>query len=115
MPYTPGKRMIRLLVVCALFALALIVVGLDVRARRQDEATRIGRTRAVVGLLGFADLALSSDARWLRHPSQAESGAAFADLPGALDIDPAGAAIGPPLTLLEQGGTTLTVVHRSAP
>jgi hypothetical protein len=58
--------------------------------------------RAVTRLLGTPDLALSSSSRWLRHPSQAEPGAAFSDAPAALDPDPGGAAIGPPLELLRR-------------
>ncbi|NOY90830.1 MAG: hypothetical protein GXP55_06420 [Deltaproteobacteria bacterium] len=115
MAYVPGKRLTRLLFVVALYGLAILALSWNVSARRAREAARRESTRAVVALLGFADLALSSDARWLRHPSQTEPGAAFADLPGALDIDPAGAAIGPPLPLLERGGCELRVVHRGAP
>jgi len=115
MPYVPGKRLIRLLMVAGLYALLVLGVAFDAGARRQREVARRDEVHAVVGLLGFGDLALSSGARWLRHPSQTEAGAPFADLPGALDIDPAGAAIGPPLPLLEQGGTELRVVHRGDP
>jgi hypothetical protein len=115
MPYAPGKRPIRLLLVAALYGLVVLGVSLDAGVRRQREIARRDQVRAVVGLLGFGDLALSSGARWLRHPSQTEAGAAFADLPGALDIDPAGAAIGPPLPLLKVGGRNLRVVHETAP
>ena len=59
-----------------------------------------GASTGLVRLLGFPDLALSSSSRWLRHPSQAELGAAFADAPGSFDTDPAGAWVGPPRALL---------------
>jgi hypothetical protein len=68
----------------------------DARVRRTAQAERASHVQAVVGLLGTADLALSSASRWLRHPSVSEPGAAFADAPAVLDADPAGAAIGPP-------------------
>ena len=59
--------------------------------RRDDR-----RADALVTLLGVGDLALSSSARWLRHPSLAEPAAASADLLASLDVDPAGALLGPP-------------------
>lgn len=59
------------------------------RAKRQSLALQ----------LRWADLALSSDARWLRHPSQSEPAAALSDAPGALDLDPAGGLIAPPRAL----------------
>lgn len=61
----------------------------------QDPRAQESR-RALAGRLGWADLALSSDARWLRHPSLSEPAAALQDAPGALDLDPAGALISPP-------------------
>ena len=79
-------------VIAALVALA----GVDaLRRQARLEASRTQR-RAAVRALGYADLALSSAERWLRHPSLAEPGAARQDLPGALDVDPAGGLIGPP-------------------
>ncbi len=52
--------------------------------------------------LGSADLALSSSSRWLRHPSLVEPGAAAADGPAALDVDPAGTWIQPSTAVLGQ-------------
>ena len=115
MHYIPRQRLRYLLAACVLATIACAAVGFDAHVRRQREAGRIERTRAVVALLGFGDLALSSGARWLRHPSQTEPGAPFADLPGAVDIDPAGAALGPPLPVLEVGARGLRVMHRSHP
>lgn len=115
MRYVPRKRLRSLLAACLLTSLLLLGVALDAHALRKRQASRAESTRAVVSLLGFADLALSSGARWLRHPSQTEPGAAFADLPGALDIDPAGAAIGPPLRVLAVGSKGLRIVHRGRP
>ncbi|HEY8429688.1 MAG TPA: hypothetical protein VIL20_14990 [Sandaracinaceae bacterium] len=80
---------------------ALAAVLLD--AARLRAARDAARHAAVVELVGTSDLALSSSARWLRHPSQAEPGAPFSDAPASLDVDPAGAWIGPPRRLLEVG------------
>lgn len=59
------------------------------------------RAEAVTHLLGQPDLALSSSARWLRHPSGVEPWAAVADLPAALDTEPAGGLLGPPTALFD--------------
>jgi hypothetical protein len=82
---------------CALVAAMLIDAA---RRRSARDATR---ENAIVALVGMPDLALSSSVRWLRHPSQAEPGAAFSDLPSSLDVDPAGAWIGPPRAILRVG------------
>lgn len=85
----------------AVLALALVAMLVDAARRRaaRDEE----RMDAVVAITGTSDLALSSSARWLRHPSLSEPGAAFSDLPASLDVDPAGAWIGPPRAILEAG------------
>ena len=90
-------------------ALALLAVGtlwmlLDAAAQRARRQERNPQVESIVRLLGVADLALSSSSRWLRHPSVTEPGAPFADGPGILDNDPAGAMIGPPCEAL--GGDT---------
>lgn len=85
-------------------ALALAGVLADASRRRALRGSTAEQQRAVVDVAGVADLALSSSARWLRHPSQAEAGAAISDLPSSLDVDPAGALIGPPRELLRVGG-----------
>lgn len=86
-----------------LVALTGVLVDAHLRRAARDDA----RMDAAVILTGTPDLALSSSARWLRHPSQAEPGAALADLPASLDVDPAGALIGPPREILGRGGVTL--------
>ncbi|MBC7173510.1 MAG: hypothetical protein H5U40_13805 [Polyangiaceae bacterium] len=90
----------------ALGSLGLLVIALATLAthaaylRRKDAS---GLRHDVVALVGTGDLALSTNARWLRHPSQAEAGAAASDGPLFFDPDPAGALIGPPLPILGVG------------
>ena len=79
-----------LAVVVAFFVAAVAPLGRSPAAR--DEARRA----AAASALGIADLCLSSDARWLRHPSLSEPGAAFQDLAGGLDAYPAGMVLAPP-------------------
>jgi hypothetical protein len=50
---------------------------------------------------GLTDLALFTEARYTRHPSQADRHAAFQDHPGALEHFPTGALMPPPPHLAE--------------
>lgn len=90
-------------------ALALGAVMLDAGARRTAEQPASEISRAVVRALGTPDLALSSSSRWLRHPSQTEPGAPFADAPASLDTDPGASVIGPPRELLGVGARNVVV------
>jgi hypothetical protein len=66
-------------------------------ARRRSAGGPARRVRiAAARVLGMPDLSLSSSSRWLRHPSQTEPSAPFADAPASLDADPGGAILGPP-------------------
>ena len=46
--------------------------------------------------LGLTDLYLFTEARYTRHPSQADWHSAFQDLPGALEHFPSGSLVPPP-------------------
>jgi len=89
-------------------ALILLLSGvawmlLDAAGRRAGHREHHSQVRAVVRLLGTADMVLSSSSRWLRHPSLSEPGAAFADGPAILDNDPAGAVMRPPREVFAAG------------
>ena len=94
--YVPGRRLRR--TAAALLAVGLVLAGvaIDAGMRSARYASETSSRRATVKALGFADFALSSSARWLRHPSQVERMAPFQDLPASFDVDPAGALQGPP-------------------
>ncbi|SDZ82146.1 hypothetical protein SAMN05660420_00477 [Desulfuromusa kysingii] len=51
--------------------------------------------RQLVKVLGISDLSLSSEARYTRHPTQADVFAAFQDFPGAFEHFPTGSMIPP--------------------
>lgn len=80
---------------CAL-ALLAGAAWLHAQARRAEARQAWPAQRAIVRATGLPDLALSSTARWLRHPTQVEPAAAVQDTPGGIDTDPAGALLGPP-------------------
>ena len=81
----PRALLVGLVVVVALVAAMLADAGARRRQARGAVAVRIAVARA----FGVPDLVLSSTSRWLRHPSQTEAGAPFADAPASLDTDPA--------------------------
>ena len=59
--------------------------------------SREGAARAeLVRALGLTDLAIWTEARYTRHPSQADFFSAFQDTPGALEHFPAGSVVSPP-------------------
>lgn len=105
--HPPSRRLRALLATTGACALILVGVLFDASRRRDARAADADRHRALVDVVGLGDLALSSSARWLRHPSQAEPGAATSDVPSSLDVDPAGAIIGPPREILEVGGVAV--------
>jgi hypothetical protein len=51
--------------------------------------------RELVARLPLTDLALGTEARYTRHPSQADGFAPFQDLPSAIEHYPAGSIFGP--------------------
>lgn len=87
--------------------IALLLAGVVGDAWRRSHADAPARALRVelARATGLPDLALSSNARWMRHPSQVEPAAALADAPGALDADPAGAWIAPPREVIRAGAT----------
>ncbi len=78
-----------------LFAALHLHAGTDAERRTAELAD----TRALVAKLGLTDLALWTEARYTRHPSQADRFAAFQDFPAAIEHFPAGSIIAPPAAL----------------
>jgi len=58
--------------------------------------------RAVVGRLGLTDPAIWTEARYTRHPSQADFFSPFQDAPGSFDHFPAASIIAPPHNFLKR-------------
>lgn len=87
----PGDLALALLL-AALIAFAAALFGL--LSDGDSEAT--AATRRLVSELGLTDLCLFTEARYTRHPSQADLNSPFQDHPLALDHFPSGALTGPP-------------------
>lgn len=60
-----------------------------------EAAARRGRGAALAASLGLTDLALFTEARYTRHPTQADPMSPFLDHPGAREHFPSGALLPP--------------------
>lgn len=56
----------------------------------------------LVSQIGLTDFAIWTEARYTRHPSQADFFSPFQDSPGLFEHFPAGAIIAPPLHLTDR-------------
>ena len=76
--------------------LAFAVSLLDAAHLGETRQPSQNERRALVGKLGLTDLALFTEARYTRHPSQADLHSALQDHPAAFDHFPTGALLAPP-------------------
>ncbi len=85
---------IALILLAAGFALflAMLVHSLTAAYWGND---RLNDSAILVHQLGLTDLALFTDARYSRHPSQADLNSAFQDHPMSLDHFPSGSLVSP--------------------
>jgi hypothetical protein len=72
---------------------SLLVWGRGEAARRQR--SEVPARQALVGALELTDLAIWTEARYTRHPTQADLFSAFQDLPSSLEHFPAGSIVPP--------------------
>jgi hypothetical protein len=76
----------------------LILVLLAVYSRTSvtsEEQVHIPAKRQLVKILQLTDLSLWTEARYTRHPSQADFFTPFQDFPSSIEHFPAGSIIGP--------------------
>ena len=78
-----------LLLLAVLAAGVVLILTFFSRSTVENEAKRQAN-RELVSQYGLTDLALFTEARYTRHPSQADLHAAFQDHPGALEHFPTG-------------------------
>ena len=74
----------------------LLVLG---RVSVHDRSAEIASKKTIVKELMLTDLALWTEARYTRHPSQADLFTPFQDFPAAMDHFPSGSIIAPPETI----------------
>jgi hypothetical protein len=85
-------------------ALLLGLMFTHAHLQRLADAPSLARMAAVVGNLELTDLALFTEARYTRHPSQADLHSAFQDHPVSLEHFPLGSLAGPPAWLRRSHG-----------
>lgn len=84
----------------ALASLGLGLICLDAARPSASDLERRAATAALVAQLRLTDLALFTEARYSRHPSQADLHAPFQDHPLAFEHFPSGSLLPPPPALL---------------
>jgi hypothetical protein len=90
-----SKIFIAVIMLECLTITAMLVHG-QLRYRFEDKDVLMAKQH-LVAELGLTDFAIWTEARYTRHPSQADFFSAFQDFPGALEHFPAGSIIAPPL------------------
>ena len=84
-----------------LACLSVLVAGflgtlVDAGLRQHQGDSGAVQTTTLIRELGLTDLALFTEARYTRHPSQADLHSAFQDHPGAIEHFPSGSLLLPP-------------------
>lgn len=80
----------------ALCAAALLgAAAAHARIERRARAAEVEARAAMVRRLGLTDLCLFTEARYTRHPSQADRFAPFQDHPAAIEHFPSGSLVVP--------------------
>ncbi len=87
------RRTLQFLVVLGI--LAGSVTGLLISSGKRGPDPQIQAKQDLVRALGLTDLALCSEARYTRHPTQADLFSAFQDSPAMLEHFPTGSLILP--------------------
>ncbi|MEE4241765.1 MAG: hypothetical protein V2I36_09865 [Desulfopila sp.] len=80
--------------------IALLLLGdfflfFTLRHKQMDLAANIGDMRLVVQELGLSDLALTTEARYTRHPAVSDPVSPFMDHPGDIEHFPSGSFLRP--------------------
>ena len=82
------------------FSLALFLLTFaDAASQHAGRTTALEANANLVARLGLTDLCLFTEARYTRHPSQADLHSAFQDHPIGLEHFPSGALLPPPRAL----------------
>lgn len=72
-----------------------VIGGLATAGERQRQHGRCDQARLAVASLGLADLALSTEARYTRHPAVSDGMVPFMDHPGGVEHFPSGSFFAP--------------------
>jgi hypothetical protein len=81
----------------AVMAILVLLFGLTLAdAAWRSRTADLTASQALVRELGLTDLSLFTEARYTRHPSQADRHSPFQDHPAALEHFPTGSLLAPP-------------------
>ncbi|TYO97110.1 hypothetical protein EDC39_11140 [Geothermobacter ehrlichii] len=90
----------RFLLLVLLLAAALAgCIAAGFRQRQRADAAWLAPRRTLVRDLMLTDFAIWTEARYTRHPSQADFFTPFQDAPGALEHFPSGSMLAPPVAM----------------
>ncbi|MES9861401.1 MAG: hypothetical protein ABW157_17030 [Candidatus Thiodiazotropha sp. LLP2] len=90
------------LLVCLLVLLAgFITTIIESGFQRRQASEALVQTGDLVRELGLTDIALFTETRYTRHPTQTDLHSAFQDHPGAIEHFPSGSLLPPPSGLLQ--------------
>lgn len=95
----PARNSHRALILIACLLALFLLTFADASLRRAGSAERLDENARLVQQLGLTDLCLFTEARYTRHPSQADLHSAFQDHPLGLEHFPSGSLLPPPNTL----------------
>lgn len=95
------RRSTTLLLFFAVSSLCILLSLIDAEIRRQQASADLRQRGQLVRELGLTDLALFTEARYTRHPSQSDLHSAFQDHPLALEHFPSGSLQLPPERLTQ--------------
>jgi hypothetical protein len=84
------RRSTPFLICLALGAVLVFFMLFHSLVRQKADSPALGVSRETVKSLGLTDLCLFTEARYMRHPSQADLHSAFQDHPTALEHFPSG-------------------------
>jgi hypothetical protein len=94
-----SRRSHRVFVFLAAVLALFLLTFADAAMRRAGHAASAATSQQLVARLGLTDLSLFTEARYTRHPSQADLHSAFQDHPLGLEHFPSGSLLPPPITL----------------
>jgi hypothetical protein len=90
----------RVFVLLSILLALFLLTFADSAMRRAGSADTLAENGRLVAELGLTDLCLFTEARYTRHPSQADLHSAFQDHPLGLEHFPSGSLLPPPNNLV---------------
>lgn len=91
------RKSSRLFLITAVQAALFLALFVHASSRTQAELPAIAERGRLAARLGLTDLCLFTEARYTRHPSQADLHAPFQDHPLSLEHFPSGSLLAPPV------------------